>query len=243
MDALEDMMSMGRAMSGSPAPAASQPHAHVPARHAAAVHQQPLAQQSHPMTAASQPSHGRSSLTESRKLKLDSDGLVAFETSRTVTVQQPAAVPRQQQGFGHASTPELTHWGPGLRDPGSRSNLHRPSGDDMAGPRLQFENNRTDVMPSLLNSSGSAGAIQSQSSSHRAPLRESPMLSHDSHSRGPHSSSPQQTPHGAPATARRFSSGRGQVNLQACTLASEFAQQPCRLFQGIGDTVIWLCAL
>lgn len=221
MEALEDMINMGRAMSGSPAPVASQPNAHVPAAHAAAVHQQPLAQQSHPMTAVSQPNHGRISLTESKKIKLDSNGLVALETSRTVTAQQPAAVPRQQQGSGHASTPELTHWRPGLHDPGSETNPYRPSGGGLAGSRLQVEDDRTRV---LLNSSASAAATplpQYQSATGRAPLCRSPTLSHDSCSWAPHSSS-KQTSHSAPATARRFSYGQGQVGLQfaACVCSA-----------------------
>ena len=216
MEALEDMINMGRAMSGSPAPAASQPHVHVPAAHAAAVHQQPPAQQSHLMTAAPHPSHGQISLTESKKINLDSDGLVAFETSRTVTAQQPAAAPRQQQGSGRASTSELTHQGPGVRDPGSHSDPQRPSGDVMVGLGLQVEEDRARVMPWVLNSSASAAATpspQHQGNTGRAPLWGSPMLSHDGRSWAPHSSSPQQTPHSAPAAARRFSSGRGQVSL------------------------------
>ena len=248
MEALEDMINMGRAMSGSPAPAASQPHADVPAAHAATVHQQPPAQQTYPMTAASQPSHGRISLTDSKKIKLDSDGLVAFETrtAETVKAQQPAAASRQQQGSGHACIPQLSHWGPRLLDPGSDSDPHRPSGDVMAGLTLQVEDDRTRVMPSLLNSSASAGATPSpqyQGSTGRAPLWGSPMLSHDSRSWAPHSSSPKQTPHSPPATARRFSCGRGQVSLPACTLAPAFAQLPCRLFQDNPDTVKSLCAL
>ena len=215
MEALEDMINMGRAMSGSAAHAASQHHAHVPAAQAAAIHQQPPAQQSHPTTAASQPSHGRLSLTESKKIKHDRDGLIALETSRTVTTQQPAAAPRQLQSSGHASSSELTHQGPGLRDPGSASDPHRPSGDIMAGLELQVEDNRARVVPQALNSSASAAAATSpqyQGNNGRASLWGSPMLSHDSRSWPLHSSSPQHTPRSAPATARRFSSGRGQVS-------------------------------
>ena len=239
---------MGRAMSGSPAPAASQPRAHVPAAHAATIHQQPPAQQSNPMPAASQPSHRRISVTESKKIRLDGDGLVAFETrtAEAVTAQQPTAAPRQQQGSGHASTQQLSHWGPALLDPGSHSIPHRSSGDVMAGLTLQVEDDRTRVMPSLLNSSASAGATPSpqyQGSAGRAPLWGSPMLSHDSRSWPPHDGSPQQTPHSAPATARRCSSGPGQVSVHACRLGPAFAQQPCRLFHDIPDTVERLCAL
>lgn len=213
MEALEDMIQMGRAMSNAPAPA-SQPHAHVPAAYAGPAHQQPPAQQSHHATAASQSSHGRISVTESKKIKLDSNGLVAVETSTTVTAQQPAAAPRQHQ------EPGLTSFPPGLCRPRSGSLFSGPSGDILAGLRLQVEDDRAQVTPSVLTSSASATATPSsqyQGSAGQVQLWTSPMLPHDNHGLASNSRTPQQTPHSA---SRRFSSGRGQVSLQVCTFAS-----------------------
>lgn len=213
MEALEDMIQMGRALSNAPAPA-SQPHAHAPAAYAGAAHQHPSAQQSVHAAAVSHASHGRISVTESKKIKLDSNGLVALETSTTLTAQQPAAAPRQHQ------EPGLTSFPPGLRRPGSGTLFSGPSRHNLAGLRLQVEDDRAQVTTSMLTSSASATATPSpqyQGSTGRAPLRGFPMLTNDSLGRAPHSSNPHQTPHSA---TRRFSSGRGQVSLQACTLAS-----------------------
>lgn len=214
MEALEDMIQMGRAMSNAPAPVPSQPHAHVPAAYAGLVHQQPPAQQTHHANAVSQASHGRISVTESKKIMLDSNGLIALETSTTLTAQQPAAAPRQHQ------EPGLTSFPPGLRRPGSGSLFSGPSGDILAGLQLQVEDDRAQVTPSILTSSASASVTPSpqyQGNTGRAPLWGSPMLTRDNLGPAPHSSNPHQTLH---STTRRFSSGRGQVSLQACTLVS-----------------------
>ena len=243
MEALEDMITMGRTMSDSSAPAASDSHHHVAAAHAAAVHQQPPTQHSHHMTAASQPGRTHIRLTETKKIKLDSDGLIAVETSRTVTAQQSASR-HQQDSSGLVAMSDLTYPGLAMRHLGSNFDSPRPSGDVMAG----LTPGTAVVMPSLLHSSAAAAAAtpspQFQGIAEGVPNWGPPMMSYDSRSWTPHSSSsssPQLTPHSAPPSARRFTSGQGQVSLQACsTSLAWLLHLPCKPEETL-TTAITVC--
>lgn len=213
MNALgEDMATIRRGLPGL-SPAATHPLAPAPAAHAASpVHQLPPAEQSQCMAAATRPARGHISLTETKKIKLDREGLVAVEASRTVTLTSAAALRHHPDADLAAMPPGLTRRGPELRPPGLDCNVPGPSGNALAGLALRVEEDRALAASWALNSSGVAPAPQFQGVSERAPLWGPPILPPNRSSPQP----PQQTPHSMPSSAQRSSSGRGRVRQQAC---------------------------
>lgn len=225
MDASDNMINIGRGLPTA-SPAASHPHTYAPAAHAAAVPQLQPALQSSQVAAYTQPVHAHISVTETKKIKLDRDGLVAVQASRNVrTAVHPEFV---------APPPGLTRGGFDLRNLKPDCDPLGPSGRSViTGPALLVEENRALATPALLNSSGVAAAtpaLQYQGTPARAPQWAPPVLP-------PNSSScqlPQHTPQRMLQNTQRFGSGRGRVSQQACTycVAAASARQPCKSRSG-----------
>ncbi|KAL3144097.1 hypothetical protein ABBQ32_003887 [Trebouxia sp. C0010 RCD-2024] len=212
MDASDNMLNISRGLPTA-SPAASHPHMYAPAAHAAAVPQLQPALQSPQVAADTQPVHAHISMTETKKIKLDRDGLVAVQASRIVT----SAV--QPECDRVAPPPGLTRGGFDLRTLKPDCDPLGPAGRCvMTGPTLRVEESKAMATPALLNSSGVAAAmpaLQYQGTPARAPGWGPSMLP-------PNSSSPQfpqETPQRMLPHTQRFGSGRGRVGMDLGQLA------------------------
>ena len=214
-DALENMINMGRAMPSASAPASQ---SDVPAAHAAAVHQLPAPQQSHHVAASVGSSNARISAVEGKKIKLDSDGMNAIESSRAVSAQLPAVAQRHQPDFGSAPAPDLGQQQ--LHVQGPEGDFQLPSGSAFGGTMLHVEEDRKPVTPSLLT--GSAATSTADAQKHQDFVHRAPRWVPSHAIPGSSCSAADQ----GFISGRQLSSGRGQViseMLVAC-LAVELAE-------------------
>lgn len=219
MDALENMIDMGRAM---PSASAAASRAGMPAAYAAAAHQLPAPQQSHhPIAAPVASVNARINVVESKKIKLDSDGLIAMESSRAVSAELPAAAQRCPPDLGSAPASDFAQQSFSLQSQRLKGDFASPSGSALGGTALHVEEDRNPVTPSLLTGSAARSTAYPQErqdfvdrASRWVPLPATPGGSSSAQHQGF-------------VDGRRLSSGRGQVisKMHVVCLAVELAEQ------------------
>lgn len=212
-DALENMIDMGRAMHV--VPIVSTPvSANMPPANAAAGALPLPTQQGREVALDNRADSGHMYLQSIKKVKLDSNGLIAVDRSTTVTTKQPLLPPQptlNTMRLGSAQQGSYTQQSPGLTP---------STGVALSGLTLHVHEDKTPISPSQLFKSAAQGVPPSphyQPCVDRAPLRV-PCLSS-----APDCGNSDWAPYKEAPSIQHSGSGSRQRVGQCLSLATSFA--------------------